>query len=443
MIKNFTIKNTLGIEEMQLDFEIKGVRANSYNGIEDQIAKADGKYFALTPTFIAKNAAGKTSIIKALEFASRFFNRKNFINELVKYASEISTQVNREMNMKLFKGPSFEDLLEGTRSIDLNEVSNLVSQSVESNIMGIFHHMSRDKMNDFEIEVCLNGDEIYTLIGHSKDISIMHNNKTISLYSMLFPLIDHQSIRRSGEFNKKTQEKIKLMLSKTGFAFNESFETRVDYLENKKPSEIRKEASVALMDLFRRTNAGFIENTLKKMDENIFSFSQDAETGLVSIKRKDGIELPVNNLSFGTIKTIVLLDKAMEVMESGGVLFVDEIENGLHISLISLLVRLFSNEEINKRTAQLILTTHNPLLIEREIITYKNVLVSQRGTFAFLKTMDTPADLPKTELDAYMKSKNYYNDYFWSERQLEPLSSLSRRSIRNIINELIHSKARA
>lgn len=47
----------------------------------------------------------------------------------------------------------------------------------------------------------------------------------------------------------------------------------------------------------------------------------------------------------------------------GGVLFIDEIENGLHPNLVKLLTGLFNSSKTNTRNAQLICTTHNTLLL--------------------------------------------------------------------------------
>lgn len=44
-------------------------------------------------------------------------------------------------------------------------------------------------------------------------------------------------------------------------------------------------------------------------------------------------------------------------------LFIDEIENGLHPNLVKLLTGLFNSSKTNIRNAQLICTTHNTLLL--------------------------------------------------------------------------------
>jgi len=65
-----------------------------------------------------------------------------------------------------------------------------------------------------------------------------------------------------------------------------------------------------------------------------------------------------NDESFGTIKLFSLSAPIIDTLEKGKVLWVDEIDNGLHPNLLKSLVALFSSS-LNKSNAQLILNTHN------------------------------------------------------------------------------------
>lgn len=68
--------------------------------------------------------------------------------------------------------------------------------------------------------------------------------------------------------------------------------------------------------------------------------------------------------SLGTVKLFTALPYLFDVLENGGVLIVDEIENGLHLSLVKEIVNLFTNEITNPFNAQLICTSHQPLLLD-------------------------------------------------------------------------------
>lgn len=70
--------------------------------------------------------------------------------------------------------------------------------------------------------------------------------------------------------------------------------------------------------------------------------------------------------SLGTVKLFTVLPYLFDILESGGVLVIDEIENGLHLSLVKEIVSLFMNETTNPNNAQLICTSHQPLLLDGE-----------------------------------------------------------------------------
>lgn len=68
--------------------------------------------------------------------------------------------------------------------------------------------------------------------------------------------------------------------------------------------------------------------------------------------------------SLGTVKLFTALPHLYDVLECGGVLVIDELENGLHLSLAKEIIRLFASEESNPKHAQLICTSHQPLLLD-------------------------------------------------------------------------------
>lgn len=87
---------------------------------------------------------------------------------------------------------------------------------------------------------------------------------------------------------------------------------------------------------------------------------------------ENGKETTVTPISFfkdeslGTVKLLTALPYLFDVLEDGGVLMVDELENGLHLSLAKEIIHLFTNEESNPHHAQLICTSHQPLLVDGE-----------------------------------------------------------------------------
>ena len=71
--------------------------------------------------------------------------------------------------------------------------------------------------------------------------------------------------------------------------------------------------------------------------------------------------------SLGTVKLFSVLPHLFDVLEDGGALIVDEIENGLHLSIVKDIIRLFIDPKSNPYCAQLICTSHQPLLVSGNI----------------------------------------------------------------------------
>lgn len=71
--------------------------------------------------------------------------------------------------------------------------------------------------------------------------------------------------------------------------------------------------------------------------------------------------------SNGTIKLFGILPAILKVMTTGGTIFVDEIENGLHPNLTKVLISLFTSSETNLKKAQLICSTHDTSLLKNDV----------------------------------------------------------------------------
>lgn len=100
----------------------------------------------------------------------------------------------------------------------------------------------------------------------------------------------------------------------------------------------------------------------KKMTVSI-----DTKHAVYSNGEKQDSQVPITFFaeeSLGTVKLFTALPYLYDVLEMGGVLIIDELENGLHLSLAKEIISLFSSEESNPNHAQLICTSHQPLLLD-------------------------------------------------------------------------------
>lgn len=73
----------------------------------------------------------------------------------------------------------------------------------------------------------------------------------------------------------------------------------------------------------------------------------------------------------------------MQSLESGSPLFVDEMDTGFHTYISSFILDIFRDKEINKKNAQLILTTHDINLLNEDKLRRDQIWFtekSERGT---------------------------------------------------------------
>ena len=103
----------------------------------------------------------------------------------------------------------------------------------------------------------------------------------------------------------------------------------------------------------------------------LLRFERDETKQLIHLKFYGEDEITLNNaqdlekyLSSGTIKGIVTFSMVKDILQSGGYLLVDEIENHFNKEIVMTLVRLFMDAYLNKNGGVLIFTTHYPEILD-------------------------------------------------------------------------------
>ena len=94
----------------------------------------------------------------------------------------------------------------------------------------------------------------------------------------------------------------------------------------------------------------FLDPTIEKL-----CFEQAGGKTFIHLKFRDEDEIILNNavdleqyLSSGTIKGIITFSMVKEVLQSGGYLLVDEIENHFNKEIVTTLMRFFMDSRLNK-----------------------------------------------------------------------------------------------
>lgn len=100
-----------------------------------------------------------------------------------------------------------------------------------------------------------------------------------------------------------------------------------------------------------------VETVESKDEDEDISVKIDAVHKMINSNEKTTI--PLQNESSGTLKMFALFQMLQDVLKSGGVFFIDELNARLHPLLVRTFLITFLNPDINKKHAQLIFTTHD------------------------------------------------------------------------------------
>lgn len=191
----------------------------------------------------------------------------------------------------------------------------------------------------------------------------------------------------SEELWKKSLDKVKTKKQLTDFNGLKPVEKRngsEKYLSNDVSMIIaqnrKNNEHIAIANLFSFTNTNTLPLT-DQIPESIITFldptveslylEHNENKSLIHLKFKGSKEMLLNSaaelelyLSSGTIKGITTFMYAINVMEKGGYLLIDELENHFNKEIVSTIIRFFMDSKLNKNGGTLIYTTHYPELLD-------------------------------------------------------------------------------
>lgn len=135
-----------------------------------------------------------------------------------------------------------------------------------------------------------------------------------------------------------------------GFADDERVRTKViDYFAAFDPSII-----------------GFNVETIKSDDDDVEHVKIDAIHRVIGSNNTESI--PLREESDGTLKMFALYPVLQDTLDTGSVLFIDELNARLHPLLVRSFVIMFLNPETNPKHAQLVFTTHDSWQLSNNLL---------------------------------------------------------------------------
>lgn len=121
-------------------------------------------------------------------------------------------------------------------------------------------------------------------------------------------------------------------------------------------------------------------------------------------------KIPLGDESAGTLKMFALYPELQQVMENGGVFFIDELNARLHPLLVRNFILTFANPEINVNHAQLVFTTHDTWQLSNQLLRRDEIWFTEKDE-AGLSTLYSLADFVDEDGVHIRKDESYEKNY--------------------------------
>jgi AAA15 family ATPase/GTPase len=129
------------------------------------------------------------------------------------------------------------------------------------------------------------------------------------------------------------------------------------------------------------------ENSISRTHKDLLAkhivFEQGKTVGLY--------ELPFNEESLGTNRLLGLGQFILKALEKGHLIVFDELDSSLHPYVSRFLVKLFFNSTSNPNNAQLIFTTHEPSILDKDLLRADQIWFTEKtaqGATEFFSAQD-------------------------------------------------------
>jgi uncharacterized protein len=322
----------------------------------------NGENLLRTSLIYGPNASGKTSILDALYQFKTALNSSANTQE-----DENEEKLPYNPHLGTDEGVGAPSFLEAVFSIDDSETDGVYKYN--------FSVLKNKIVEENLIEISKNGTERVLLNRRGQQIEADKNFREIAdflakqgnlrddaLLMSLFAQLNHKfAVLIVNTFSKRiaviTGISDMAKMDYWEFTLN-SFKDNADF--RRKTLNLLKKADFCIGDgKVRSVKAKESTGGIKEILTIFFSHPASREGG----EKPSTFEIPLMAESQGTRSFFFILGPILDALEWGKILFIDELDNSLHPLLTKFIIELFESEEVNKKNAQLVATTHDVSLL--------------------------------------------------------------------------------
>ena len=159
---------------------------------------------------------------------------------------------------------------------------------------------------------------------------------------------------------------------------------------------------------FDSSIVGFNIEVIKGDDEDSRHIKIDALHKVIG--SDEFASIPLEEESDGTLKMFALYPALQDTLESGGVLFVDELNARLHPLLVRGFLITFLNPETNPNHAQLVFTTHDSWQLSNNLLRRDEIWFTEKEQSG-VSTLYSLADFVDEDGSKIRKDESYEKNY--------------------------------
>lgn len=403
MLIQFSFKNFKSFK----DDTILDLSATKITEFNDRVITIGNEKLLCAAAVFGANASGKTNLEKAFSYMT------NYVLHSFRFGGDVD-----EANGK-------RDFMKPTPFL-----FNNVTKEEPSTFEVYFISGEEDKNRQYNYGFSVDEKGVYEEWLNSCAKSSRGNFKTIFYRNR-----NKNELDLSG-LPKKTQENIVTSLQNEVLVVSLGAKLKVDKLRFIREWFLKHEIlnfgdEITNFLLSRRIPKGFDKNpTVRKdvvkyfasFDESIVDFKVDKYIGddekehlrINALHKMEGSDelasLPLQEESAGTLKMLSIYPFLYSVMESGGILFVDELNSRLHPLLVRNLLISFLDPKINKNHAQIIFTTHDSWTLSNNLLRRDEIWFTEKDKNG-ISNLYSLADFEDEEGQKIRKDESYEKNY--------------------------------
>ena len=353
-IKYIKIKNFKVFKDTKIDFTSNKNEAEKEIELDFvSLTKDNNHVIPYLNYIVGRNSIGKTTILEAIKFVAKFA-----INEQEKMVIQKIKEKELLSQGRLEFKNLFELNIDLEKKINDGKYDEIINKETMKIYIKEYANFAKNKKKPIEITICFDEEKDFLIELIYPNYSTMENSVLIYKPNFTIKNKTNESIKKFENWAQKTLNFTKInnffYSSESKLKLNEMLKTLIEeFLKNKKSLNNFNE-------LIKLADPEFIEFTSK--------------FGTLNYARKGRLtNLDVETFSSGTKKFIRLLYWILKFAKAkAGILMIDEIENHLHKELVNV-IKIGLMEVAIKYDLQVILTTHNPLLL-KEFVVNKQVI---------------------------------------------------------------------